>query len=54
MNNLIMNECILTYEVEFVIKRSKLNKAVGMDGIPNEMFKNTFSTQFILKLFNLL
>ena len=46
MNNRKMNECILTYEVEFAITRSKLNKAVGMGGMPHEMFKNTFAIYF--------
>ena len=40
MNNLIMNETI--YEVETVIKHAKLNKAVGIDGLPNEASKNNF------------
>ena len=41
------------YEFELSIKRAKLNKAVGFDNIPNEMFKNTYSVQIICSLFNL-
>ena len=52
MNNFIMNECILTYEVGFAIKRSELNKAVGMDGMPNKMLKKSFSIHFILNADN--
>ena len=48
-----MNERIWIYEVELPIKRAKLNKAVGFDNIPNEMFKNAYSIQLICGLFNL-
>ena len=41
------------YEVELVLRCSKLNKAVDIDGTPIEMFKNGFSSYFILKLFNI-
>ena len=44
-----MNEHILKYEVEFALNRAKLNKAVGIDGMSNEMFKNKFSLEFIFR-----
>ena len=41
------------YEVELALKHAKLNKAAGLDGPPNETFKNDFSAYFVTKLFNL-
>ena len=52
-NNSLMNEHLLHYKVGFAFKRAKLNKAVGIDGMPNEMFKNIFSIEFVSELSNL-
>ena len=54
MNDPFTNERIWMYEVELSIKRTKLTKALGFGNIPNKMFKNTYSIQFICSLFNLL
>ena len=46
MSDSFMNERIWMYKVELSINRAKLNKAVGLYNIPNEMFKNTYSILF--------
>ena len=43
MNNLLLNEFINIYEVEFAVIQTKLNKAAGIDGLPNEESKNHFN-----------
>ena len=48
-----MNEHICMYEVELALKHAKLNKSAGLDGLPNETFKNDFSAYFVTKQFNL-
>ena len=37
-----MNKFIYMYEVKFAVKQARLNKAVGIDGLPNEAFKNDY------------
>lgn len=43
----IMNEYSLTYKIEFALKRAKLNKAVGIDGMLKEMLKNKVLIEFV-------
>ncbi len=47
-----MNVDITLSEVEKVLGRAKYNKAVGVDSLPNEVFKNHFSCELLHILFN--
>ena len=52
-DDVIMDSPILIEEVERAIKSKKLNKSVSIDGLPYEVYKNTFSAQYIVCLFNM-
>ena len=39
--------------VNLTLEHAKLNKAAGLDGLPNETFRGDFSGDFFTKLFNL-
>lgn len=51
-DNILMNGPILPQEIRRAINTAKLNKSVGIDGIPNEAIKNKFSIIYLEKLFN--
>ena len=41
-NNILINKSIHLYEVELALEHAKLNKEVGIDGLPNESFIKHF------------
>ena len=47
----IINDGISKKEVEMVVKHAKKGKAVGIDKLPNEVFKNEHSLTLLHKLF---
>lgn len=47
-----LNCDISLLEVEKLIKKAKSGKAVGLEGIPNEVLKNALSTEILCKFFN--
>ena len=47
-----LDQPIDTQEVKKVIEKAKFNKSIGIDNLPNEIFKNGKSTEVITKLFN--
>ena len=47
-----LNEPITRSEVEFVIQNLKNGKAVSVDRLPNEVYKNSNSIDMLLKLYN--
>ena len=49
----LMNSEITLSEVEFAVKQSKNKKAVGIDGIANELLKNNGVCRLLHSLFNL-
>ncbi len=51
-NTDIFNSILSLEEIQKVIDRAKNNKSVGIDNLPNEIFKNNMSSKFSLSLFN--
>ena len=49
-----LNEVILLGEVDRCVQSAKYNKAVGLDNLPYEIFKNETSVDLLTKLFNLI
>ena len=50
--NLMLNDIISFDEIEKATKRSKKNKAVGIDNVPNEMLSSHFVMMYLYYLFN--
>ncbi len=50
-NTEIFNSVLSLEEIQKVINRAKHNKSVGIDNLPNEIFKNKMSSQLLLSLF---
>ncbi len=51
-NTDIFNSVLSLDEIQKVIDRAKNNKLVGIDNLPNEIFKINMSSQLLLSLFN--